>query len=84
MNVTKQEFEFMVQSVTTDLLTILTEEKHFSISRAFDILYQSNIYAKLLDEKTGLYYQSPRYIFSYLEDEKQDEINNNVNDIPKC
>lgn len=76
MNVTKQEFEFMVQTLTTDIITILVEEKHLPINTAFDILYQSNIYSKLLDSNTGLYYQSPRYVYSYLEEEKHQEIIN--------
>ena len=76
MNVSKQEFDFMVQSVTTDLITILTKEKHLSISKAFDILYQSKTFAKLLDANTGLYYQSPRYIYSYLVEERRDMIEN--------
>ncbi|MCQ2217448.1 MAG: hypothetical protein MJZ33_03055 [Paludibacteraceae bacterium] len=74
MNVTKQEFDFMVQSLTTDLITILTEKDHLSVSKAFDVLYQSNTFAKLCDANTGLYYQSARYVYSYLVEEKKEMI----------
>jgi hypothetical protein len=30
------------------------------------VVFNSDTYEKVMDEGTGLYYQSPRYVFSYL------------------
>ena len=69
MNVTEQEFKFMVQSLVADLITLLMQEERMTMPEAFDSLYQSNVFAKLSEPTTGLYYQAPRYVFSYLKDE---------------
>lgn len=69
MNVTEQEFKFMVQSLAADLITLLVQEERMTMSEAFDALYQSNVFAKLSEPTTGLYYQAPRYVFSYLKEE---------------
>ena len=45
------------------------EDKGISIIHALDIIYNSNIYQKLLDRKTGLYLYSPAYIYDYLKEE---------------
>jgi hypothetical protein len=47
----------------------LIEDKEISIIHALDIIYNSNIYQKLLDRKTGLYLYSPAYIYDYLKEE---------------
>ncbi len=69
MNVTEQEFKFMVQSLVADLITLLMQEERMTMPEAFDTLYQSNVFAKLSEPTTGLYYQAPRYVFSYLKEE---------------
>lgn len=71
MNITKKEFHQLQQSLTTELLTILSEEKGLTLTEACDLLYNSHTFEKLLDSKSGLYIQSPRYILSYLMDERQ-------------
>lgn len=69
MKVTEQEFKFMVQALTIELITLLMQEEHMAMPEAFDTLYQSRVFAKLSEPSTGLYYQSPRYVFSYLKEE---------------
>lgn len=34
-----------------------------------DVLYNSDTFARLEDKNTGLYYQSPGYVYSYLNQE---------------
>ena len=36
---------------------------------ALDIVYNSEVYEKLVDLETGLYYQSPAYCYEYLKHE---------------
>ncbi|MBQ3784434.1 MAG: hypothetical protein II838_13515 [Lachnospiraceae bacterium] len=47
----------------------LKKLKKYSVETAFDVLYNSETFQKLTDEKTGLYFQSPNYIFSFLTNE---------------
>ena len=66
MNVTPQEFKYLKEQVTAQMIQILTEERGYSLEDAFDMVYTSPIYEKLSDASTGLFFQSPRYILSYL------------------
>lgn len=66
MNVTPQEFKYLKEQVTAQMIQILTEERGYSLEDAFDKVYTSPIYEKLSDASTGLFYQSPRYVLSYL------------------
>ena len=65
-NVTPQEFKYLKNQVTARMIQILTEEQGYSLEEAFDRVYTSPIYEKLSDVSTGLFFQSPRYVLSYL------------------
>ncbi len=65
-NVTAREVLYMKEQLTIRMIQILTEEQGYSLEDAFDKVYTSPIYEKLGDAKTGLFYQSPRYVMSYL------------------
>ena len=66
INVTPQEFKYLKEQLTARMIQILTEEKGYSLEEAFERVYTSPIYEKLSDARTGLFFQSPRYVFSYL------------------
>lgn len=70
MNVSKDDFEYMKECVIRDILAILVEERGKTIAQAFEILYSSQTLKKLESPDTGLYFQSPRYVLSYLDAEK--------------
>ena len=60
----------MKNVMVKDLASLLMEkDKSLSIDRALTLVFNSDTYQKLLNDKTRLYYQSPRYVFSFLEDE---------------
>lgn len=63
------EIDYMNECTARDLVTMLTEEYHISLTDAMDIFYNSETYAKMKDARTGLYFQSPAYIYSYLDKE---------------
>lgn len=65
----KIDFEFMTNCLTRDILDILVEERDMSLSVAFDTLYNSETYEKLMNPASGLYFQSSRYVLSYLDQE---------------
>ncbi len=52
-------------------LALLMVEKNPSLTmeQALSIVFNSETYQKMMDEKTRLFYQSPRYVFSFLETE---------------
>lgn len=66
INVTPQEFKYLKEQLTARMIQILTEEKGYSLEEAFERVYTSPIYEKLSDARTGLFFQSPRYVLSYL------------------
>ena len=67
INVTPQEFKYLKEQLTARMIQILTEEKGYSLEEAFERVYTSPIYEKLSDARTGLFFQSPKYVLSYLE-----------------
>lgn len=66
MNVTESEFNYQKEQLTTRMIQILVEEQGYDLESAFDKIYTSPIYEKLSDARTGLFFQSPRYVLSYL------------------
>lgn len=69
MNVGKKDFEFMVDILTRDLITLLMERQGIDMKSAFDIFYNSDTYAALNRPESGLFFQSPKYVYSFLEKE---------------
>lgn len=68
---------FMVETLTRELIARLMEERSLSMREAMDIVYNSKTYAALNNLNTGLYFQSPAYVYDVLEEEiKVFEINN--------
>jgi hypothetical protein len=65
----KNEFKYMTESISTDLIVMLMEDFGMDMRSAFDSLYNSETYAKLSDISTGLYFQSSGYVYSYLRKE---------------
>ena len=59
----------MVEGVTSDLIQLMLDRRGCSLPEAVDAVYGSSIYAALLRPTTGLYSQSPGYVYSLLEDE---------------
>ena len=67
MNVSEQELKFMVEDITSDLIQLLMNRKHYTLPNAVEVVYDSNIYKALLRPTSGLYTQSSGYIYSLLE-----------------
>lgn len=70
----ENEFQFVMDCDVETLVSFLQEDYHMPLSDAFEKVYGSKIFEKLKDKKTGLYLQSPAYIYSFLTEEmaKQD------------
>lgn len=68
---TKQQIQIMKDDITVALAECLMREFGYSTSDAIDVLYHSKTFERLQDNDTGLYYQSPGYVYSFLQSELQ-------------
>ena len=60
---------FMVETLTRELITRLMEERSLTMREAMDIAYNSKTYTVLNNLDSGLYFQSPAYVYDVLEEE---------------
>ena len=61
--------QFIIDCDVEEIVSLLQEDYGMKILDAFNTVYNSNIYKKLIDTETGLYIQSPLYIYEYLKEE---------------
>ncbi len=63
--------KMQMQTDMVSWLAVLLQEDHpnMSMENALDEVFNSVTYQKVMDPKTTLYYQSPRYVYSFLNDE---------------
>lgn len=61
----QQLVEYMVQ----DLVEMHTETQRVEYDIAMRTIYNSQVYEKLIDTETGLYRESPAYVYGLLQDE---------------
>lgn len=64
MTVTQEQFEEMVEDMTTDLISIVMEREGLTMPDAFHKVYNSPVYGALRNPDSHLYYQSPGYVYS--------------------
>ena len=69
MNVSQAEFQNMKEEIVKDLIARLMDERDLSLQQAFDAVYTSRLFEKLGDPKTGLFFQSSGYVYSFLLEE---------------
>lgn len=64
------ETEEMKNDMARDLASLLMDkDSALSMEQALNMVFNSETYQKLLNDKTRLYYQSVGYVFSYLQQE---------------
>lgn len=61
--------QLLIEFLGKEVTKLLMQEYGWDVRKAMDIFMCSKTYAQVEDEGTGLYYQSPAYIFSILQDE---------------
>lgn len=59
----------LVEGITQELIKYLCEEKHMQIDEAMEVVYNSITFDKVSDIETGLYKESPSYVYELLKDE---------------
>ena len=50
-------------------MQIILVKIHYTPEEAIDVLYTSETFERLQDDATGLYNQSPGYVYSFLQNE---------------
>lgn len=58
--------EMKADMVKNLAILLMKQNKDIGISDALSMVFNSDTYQKIMNDKTGLYYQSPRYVFSFL------------------
>lgn len=66
---TPEQIQIMKDDIATALIGYLMEDYQYSWQEALDVLYTSETFERLQDNETGLYYQSPGYVYSFLDNE---------------
>lgn len=62
------EINEMKSDMVKNLAILLMEQnKDMKMNEALALIFNSETYQKVMNEKAGLYYQSPRYVFSFLD-----------------
>lgn len=69
MRLTAEQIKMIQEDMYAELAQILMERYGYTQFQALDVLYNSETFARLQDPNTGLYYQSPGYVYSFLNSE---------------
>ncbi len=59
----------MIETLTRELIVRLMEERSMTMRDAMDVVYNSETYHALNNLETGLYFQSPAYLYDVLSQE---------------
>ena len=63
------ETKFLLDTLTKNLTLMVIEDFRYTIPEAMSVVYNSQLYEKILDTETGLYYQSAGYNYQFLRRE---------------
>ena len=64
---TAEQIQLLKDDLCVELVDCLVDEFHYTPQEAIDVLYTSETFERLQDDATGLYYQSPGYVYSFLQ-----------------
>lgn len=67
--------QFLIEGITTELIALIIVDQACHLQKAIEIVYTSDTYSKLTDTRTGLYYQSPLYVYDFLKEEIENRKN---------
>ena len=66
---TAEQIQLMKDDLCVELTGYLIDDYHYSPEEAIEVLYTSETFERLQEDATGLYYQSPGYVYSFLQNE---------------
>ena len=66
---TSEQKQLLKDELSVEIAGFLVDDYNYSPEEAIDVLYTSETFDRLQDDATGLYYQSPGYVYSFLQNE---------------
>lgn len=64
-----KKVQYLVEGITKDIVTYLMQDNNMDLSSAISLFHNSETFEKLSDESTGLYIESPAYVYEILKSE---------------
>ena len=64
-----KRMQYLVEGITKDIVCFLMDEEGYELTEALGVFYNSETFAKLSDEETGLYVESSSYVYEILKSE---------------
>ena len=64
-----KRMQYLVEGITKDIVCFLMEEKGYELAEALGVFYNSETFAKLTDEETGLYIESSSFVYEIFKSE---------------
>lgn len=65
------DFDYQIECTTHDLVQKTAEDFSMTVPEALRVVYNSETYEKMVNPKTGLYFQSSLYVYDFLKNEIQ-------------
>lgn len=64
-----KRLQYLVEGISTDVIIYLMEDNAMAMTEAIALFHNSETFEKLADETTGLYIESPAYVYEILKSE---------------
>ena len=64
-----KRMQYLVEGITKDIVYFLMEEEGYELTEALGVFYNSETFAKLTDEETGLYIESSSFVYEIFKSE---------------
>lgn len=61
--------QYLIEGITKDIIIYLMDDEGYDLTEALSIFHNSETFAKLSDEDTGLYIESSAYVYEILKSE---------------
>lgn len=61
--------QYLIEGITKDIIAYLMSDRNVDMASAIALFYNSDTFAKLSDEATGLYIESSAYVYDILQTE---------------
>lgn len=61
--------QYLIEGITKDIVVYLMEDNDMDIAAALTLFHNSETFEKLSDGATGLYIESPAYVYEILKSE---------------
>ena len=61
--------EKLMEFITQRIIQYLVKDQDMEVDEAMNLVYNSIVFEKLHDEETGLYLESPLYVYDLLKNE---------------